>query len=714
MADIAPYASEPSSNLQAYKLNLALNANTRSDTALVYDVRSEPTAIVAAASWRDAIEDHRKVLAERWSMDDSDRADAWKNASYEEETYSEGKMIENFANPQEDALYAMDNDGESNLECIYRSSCANKTFGPTAVDGLRQALRCGDPKLVDFSGNSLMKSKSRIRGIHSPYFYVSRTEGTPFGMHIEDFAAYSLNYLHAGAPKCWKVVAPKDHAKLEEVMHAFLNPEERMLSSRTDLKPRRPPQCSQFLRHNSVYLPENLLELLNIEYTSVEQHQGEMVITFPFAYHQGYNAGPNIAEAIGYASDRWEVFIREGLYQNCQKLRCMVEPMKMDLDFAKRSRALQRSSERIRSHKKQVKLANEPLAADPYLRNLRTRFQDLGSPPKAKPGVFPNIIHQRNQGHEGEKRTRSGALKTSRKDDSEYWDRERSSPEPLNRGQMAAKRQKVAAEEENSPQPQLRSYLQGLDIMSPDLPRRAASSPMEVDEDPKTDNDHRHEDRTSMTAPRTFDTRRRPSLPQVLQRGAERQAQTMIQHSFGQARMPLNEPSQHPTLPPFRPSSPQQPLQTPVTPSGMHDEEHYLTLLARSRPSNNAANNPNADLDADALYHSWTATDTAQQNNQPNEAELLAATANILRSSRRGPSVPPPPLQMPTPAGSSGNVSDSSPGGLLALGGRSRESSVESGWRGGSLSERGRKPDYSTPWGFARSLSRRRGSGGGV
>lgn len=680
------------------------NENTRSETAILYDVRSEPTAIVAAAPWRDAIDDHRKVVAKRCSLEGFDQDDAWRHASYED-TYSERKMIEGFADPHKDALYAMDNDGKPYLECIYYCSLTDITFDLTAVDDLRQALRCADPKLVNYSGNSLMKSKSRIRGIHSPYFYVSRTEGTPFGMHIEDFAAYSLNYLHAGAPKCWKVVAPKDHAKLEEVMNVFLNPEERMLSSRTTLKPRRPPQCSQFLRHKSVYLPEEFLQVLNIEYTSVVQHQGEMVITFPFAYHQGYNAGPNIAEAIGYATDRWEVFIREGLYENCQKIRCMVEPMKLDLQFAKTSRGLRRSSQRIRSHKEQIKSTNVSPAAAYLDRQLRTRVQGQDSPPRGKPGVFPNIIHQRKLPDKSGKRTRSGELKTTREREDDDSDSAQSSPEPPSRGRMAAKRRKVVSEIDKPPQ--LRSSLEGLGIYSPDVPRRATDSPMNVDEDPKTGNNHHHRHRASTTAPKAFDTRQRPPNQHVLQRAGESRTQTLTQDNTGQARSSTENQSQHPTTRSSRPSALQEPPQTPLTPSNRNDDKHYLTLLAHARPSNNHANSTNADLDADAdaLYHSWTATD------EPNETELLAATANILKTNRRGPSLPPPPLQMPTPAGSSGNASDSSPGGHVMPGGRSRDSSVEAGRRGASVSGRGRgrtqTPDYSTPWGFARSVRKR-------
>ncbi len=120
MAGVISHAPRHPSNLQAYKLNMALNENTRSNTARVYDVRSVPTATVSASSWRDSIEDHRKYVTKKWSMDRADHADAWKQAAYEN-VYPESKMLEDFENPKEDALYAMDNDGVCNLQSPTRA-----------------------------------------------------------------------------------------------------------------------------------------------------------------------------------------------------------------------------------------------------------------------------------------------------------------------------------------------------------------------------------------------------------------------------------------------------------------------------------------------------------------------------------------------------------------------------------------------------------------
>lgn len=111
MAGVIPDAPKHPSNLQPYKLNLTLNENTRSNTAQVFDVSSVPIATASASSWRDSIEDNRRKVAERWSLDKPDHADAWKHVPYEN-VLTESKMLENFENPTEDALYAMDNDGE--------------------------------------------------------------------------------------------------------------------------------------------------------------------------------------------------------------------------------------------------------------------------------------------------------------------------------------------------------------------------------------------------------------------------------------------------------------------------------------------------------------------------------------------------------------------------------------------------------------------------
>ena len=96
-------------------------------------------------------------------------------------------------------------------------------------------------------------------------------------------------------------------------------------------RPTNPPPCSQSVSHNPTYAPQATLSSYGIDNTEVVQQQGEMVITFPYAYHQVLASGPSITEEILYASDRCEVFHQKDLYQHCER-NCTAEKQdKFDL-----------------------------------------------------------------------------------------------------------------------------------------------------------------------------------------------------------------------------------------------------------------------------------------------------------------------------------------------------------------------------------------------
>lgn len=107
------------------------------------------------------------------------------------------------------------------------------------------------------------------------------------------------------------MVLPEHHAKVEELVYKAQN------SETLNGRPEKPPACSQFVVHEPVYMPHATMSYNDIDFTEVVQHQGEMVITFPYAYHQTYVSGPNITEEMLYASDRCKVFHREDLYKRC-------------------------------------------------------------------------------------------------------------------------------------------------------------------------------------------------------------------------------------------------------------------------------------------------------------------------------------------------------------------------------------------------------------
>ncbi len=64
-------------------------------------------------------------------------------------------------------------------------------------------------------------------------------------------------------------------------------------------------KCNQFLRHKTVMFSPSKLREVGIEVLTCVQAAGEIVITFPGAYHAGFNHGFNIAESCNFATPRW-------------------------------------------------------------------------------------------------------------------------------------------------------------------------------------------------------------------------------------------------------------------------------------------------------------------------------------------------------------------------------------------------------------------------
>lgn len=181
-----------------------------------------------------------------------------------------------------------------------------------ATGDLRAVLRCKSPGIKQLPGNRFLRSRSSKSGITEPVFHVATGAGPLSPLQMNRYAAYSLNYHHSGAPRMVTAIRPEHHAKLEEAMHQEQDAGNLFIS-----RPSEPPTCTQFLAHQQIYVPQGTLSSWHISHTEVVQNQGEMVITFPYAYHQAYTSGPNITEEMLYASERCAVFHREDLYQHC-------------------------------------------------------------------------------------------------------------------------------------------------------------------------------------------------------------------------------------------------------------------------------------------------------------------------------------------------------------------------------------------------------------
>ncbi|KAJ1404016.1 Zinc finger, C5HC2-type [Sesbania bispinosa] len=112
-----------------------------------------------------------------------------------------------------------------------------------------------------------------------------------FCWHVEDHHLYSLNYMHWGAPKMWYGVPGKDACKLEEAMRKHL-PE--LFEEQPDL-----------LHKLVTQLSPSILKSKGVPVYRCVQNPGEFVLTFPRAYHSGFNCGFNCAEAVNVAPVDW-------------------------------------------------------------------------------------------------------------------------------------------------------------------------------------------------------------------------------------------------------------------------------------------------------------------------------------------------------------------------------------------------------------------------
>lgn len=169
-------------------------------------------------------------------------------------------------------------------------------------------------------GNRLQGSSLKELGIDRPKIQLTGAQGSSFGLEMTNHAAYSLNYLHRGAPKRWVIIEPEAHKELEELLHPQVEAAaERLIPELSSgfKPPTHPPRCDGFLGHEPLYVPKETLALHAIAHTEIVQYEGEMVITFPFAYSQGSSAGPNVAETIAFGNDRWETIHNSGLYRPC-------------------------------------------------------------------------------------------------------------------------------------------------------------------------------------------------------------------------------------------------------------------------------------------------------------------------------------------------------------------------------------------------------------
>ncbi|XP_076819433.1 lysine-specific demethylase 5A-like isoform X2 [Clavelina lepadiformis] len=157
---------------------------------------------------------------------------------------------------------------------------------------------------------SLLHSVSGdISGMKIPWVYVGMCFSA-FCWHTEDHWTYSINYMHWGEPKTWYGVPREDACKFEHVMQESA-PE--LFNNHPDL-----------LHHLVTTMNPSTLLKRGVRVVRTNQCAGEFMITFPRAYHAGFNQGYNFAEAVNFCPADWVPVGRECVAHYRKMRKCCV------------------------------------------------------------------------------------------------------------------------------------------------------------------------------------------------------------------------------------------------------------------------------------------------------------------------------------------------------------------------------------------------------
>ncbi|CAH8488124.1 unnamed protein product [Heterobilharzia americana] len=132
--------------------------------------------------------------------------------------------------------------------------------------------------------------KGNIDGMKIPWCYVGMVFSS-FCWHIEDHWSYSINFNHWGEPKTWYGVSRLHADDFERAMRKHA-------SELFD-------QAPDLLHHITTNVNPNILQAEGVPIYRTDQHCGEFVVTFPRAYHAGFNQGFNFAEAVNICLPDW-------------------------------------------------------------------------------------------------------------------------------------------------------------------------------------------------------------------------------------------------------------------------------------------------------------------------------------------------------------------------------------------------------------------------
>ncbi|KTW29773.1 hypothetical protein T552_00980 [Pneumocystis carinii B80] len=145
--------------------------------------------------------------------------------------------------------------------------------------------------ILPLSPDSLLRHiKTNISGMTTPWLYVGMCFSA-FCWHNEDHYTYSINYQHLGETKTWYGIPSSDADLFEQIMRNTI----------PELFEQQPDLLFQLV---TMISPAKLVDE-GVRVYAVDQHANQFVVTFPQAYHAGFNHGFNFNEAVNFAIPNW-------------------------------------------------------------------------------------------------------------------------------------------------------------------------------------------------------------------------------------------------------------------------------------------------------------------------------------------------------------------------------------------------------------------------
>ncbi|KAF9428426.1 hypothetical protein BGZ94_002445 [Podila epigama] len=138
--------------------------------------------------------------------------------------------------------------------------------------------------------------KSDISDLTIPWLHVGMCFST-FCWQNEDHYTYSVNYMHWGETRTWYSVPACDALKFEDTIKQAV----------PDLFEQEP---DVLFRLATMLSPEKLVAN-DVKVVALDQRPGQFVVTFPQAYHAGFNHGFNFSETVNAAPPDWCQYGRE-------------------------------------------------------------------------------------------------------------------------------------------------------------------------------------------------------------------------------------------------------------------------------------------------------------------------------------------------------------------------------------------------------------------